>query len=336
MAAAVWLCGVAAPAAACTVSASVTSTLGTYSPAAVQAGVVPALQSRAGIVCPSGVLVLLGGNYLRATFGSTNGFKLVQQGGTVKLPYGASADQAGTTPFVQGATIDYMQNNLLNLLGLLGGSSADVPLFVKPGATATPPPLGSYTDRITIDWSWNMCPGIGLLGLCIGVPDTGTGQSVLDVSLIVSPQGMIVSITSAATWDPTDGAINPKALPGGRQRMLVTVTNPDIVPIEPGTIAIVLPTSPSLTVALDGDGVSVGDAIRMSEGAPASGVTLRYGGGADATDDIDFSADQGASWSYAPSATLVSERAITHVRLRPQGVMAKQSSFSVSVPYLVN
>jgi hypothetical protein len=330
-----WLTFVAAPAFACTLSPNVATTLGTYSPAAVKAAVVPGLQTRAGIVCPSSVLVLLGGNYIRAKFSSQNGFKLKLSGGTATASYVASADPAGTYRFAEGATLDYMQNNLLNLLGLLGGSSADLPLYVTPSASTVLAP-GTYTDKITIHWDWNLCPGIGLLGACLGTPDTGSGDTVVTVSLIVSPQSVITTMSTTTTWDSINGAIRPKSLPGSRRRLSAVVTNPDIVPIDSGTLALIVSTPTGTFVALDGDGVSLGAAISLTEGAPASGVTLRYGGPADGTDDVDFSSDGAATWGYAPiSGNVASEKAITHVRFRPQGAMAKQSSFSLSLPYLL-
>jgi hypothetical protein len=315
--------------AACAVSASVTTTLGTYSPSAVNAGAVPALQTRAGLVCPSAVLTLLSNNAIKAKFTSQNAFALLRQGGGGSVAYTASADLAGTVPFAQGQSVDYMQNNLLNLLGLLGGNSADLPFFVKPGGSR--PPVGAYSDTITIDWDWNLCPGIGALGLCIGVLDKNTGQSTVVVTLIVSPQDVIVTLSTRTTSDPVDGVSNPKAVPGSKQRVTMVVTNPDIVPLEAGSLNISLPTPAGMVLALDGDGATSGDAIRLADGAPASGVTLRYGGGSDGSDDVDFSADGGTQWSYAPIA--LQDGVITHIRIRPQRAMTAGSTFSVSVPY---
>ena len=313
------------PASACTVTANVPQTIGTYSPAAIAAGAVPALQTQAGLTCSSAVLTLLGGNYVRGTFGSVNGMTLKQQGGSATVGYVASADPAGSYRFGQGTTVDYMQNNLLNALGLLGGSSATLPIFVRPAKGVLP--AGVYTDRITIDWSWYLCPGIGLAGACVGTPDTGSGRSTLD---------MILTIGTAATWDPVNGTNYPKELPGGRVRTSVFATNPDIVPLDAGSIALVIPAAGRLIVGLDGDGSGSASVVQFTDGSPASGVTLTYAGPADTTDDVDFSADGGVTWIYVPVAgNLASEAAVTHVRLRPRGSMAKQSAFTVSVPFLV-
>jgi hypothetical protein len=321
---------------ACTLTADVTATLSPYSPAAVKAGAVPAVPSRAGLMCDTAVLVLLSDNAIKAKFHSENGLTLKQQSGSATVDYAASVDPSGTYAFGQDTTINYMQNNLLNLLGLLGGSSADLPIYVKPKATATLPPVGVYTDRITIDWDWKMCTGIGALGLCIGILDQGVGRSTITVTLNVTPQNMTMTVTSATTWDPISGTLNPKAFPGSKRRQSLTVNNPDIVAVDTGTVQLVLPTPTGTMVALDGDGTGIGAAIRLADGAPASGMALSYVGPGDSGDDVDFSSDGGASWAYAPAAgNAASQRAITHVRLRPRGAMAKQSNFTVSLPYQV-
>lgn len=115
--------------------------------------------------------------------------------------------------------------------------------------------------------------------------------------------------------------------------MSVNVTNPDLVPLDDGTLAVVLPRPGDVTVALDGDGTAGTTVIGLSEGLTPSTVAVRYGGAADRTDDVDFSADQGVSWGYVPTpGDAASQALITHVRVRPRGAMAKQSSFSISVP----
>ena len=321
---------------ACTVSPPVTTNLGSYSSPAMQRSAVPAVRSRGGLSCASSLVTLLGGSYIRGRFSSANGFRLLRADGPGTITYTASADPAGTVPFAQGTTVNYMQNNLLNVLGLLGGSSADLPFFVKPSAAASLP-LGTYTDRVTITWSWYLCPGgIGLGGLCIGGAESGTGSAVIDVTLIVTRRDVTIALTNVATWDPDNGTRQPKTLPGGRGRLLVTISNPDLIPLDEGTFSILLPRPAGTTVALDGDGTADPAVVRMSEGATPSTVAIRYAGPGDMTDDVDFSADAGGSWTFVPVAgDPASQSQVTHVRVRPRGTMAKQSSFAVSVPYLV-
>ncbi|MCC2978240.1 spore coat protein U domain-containing protein [Sphingomonas sp. PL-96] len=313
-----------------TVSPSITTSLGSFSPAAVKAGAVPALQSRAGLTCSSGVLMLLSGNYIRATYRSGNGLKLNPASGTTSaIPYILSADPAGTIVAGQNGTIDYMQNNLLNLLGLLGGSSADLPFFVRP-SRSTPPAVGTYTDRITIRWNWYFCQGIGLLGLCLVGEDKGSAETVVDVTLMVTPKDMVVSTSIRTTWDPVNGVSSPKAIPGSKQRLSVSMINPDIVPIDNGMI-VVVPISGRQPIALDGDGTA--EASNVVTATIGKSTSLTYTGPASASDDVEFSSDGGSTWTYVPTpGDPTSQRGVTAIRFRPRGGLAAGGNFAVSFP----
>jgi hypothetical protein len=325
----------AAPAAACTVSSAVVVDLGSFSPSAVKAKAVPAVKSRAGLQCGFAVLKLLGSDNVKATFNSTNAFKLLRAGGG-SVAYRVSADEAGVYAATQGATIDYMQNNLLNLLGLLGSSNADLPVWIKPTDDGFPP-VGVYKDRISISWSWSICTGLGLVGLCaLGSSDTGTGTSVIDITLIVTPRNATLSTSSTTIWDPVNKTSNPRVLPGSRRTVSTTFANPDIVALDGGPIDIVVPTPAGAVLSLDGDGALAGPAITLTEGSPASSMGLQYITPSDPSDDVDFSVDKGQSWTHQPVAgDPVSQSAVTHVRVRARGTMAAMSSFSVQIPYRI-
>lgn len=322
---------------ACTVTAKAPLSAGPFSPIAVAGGKVPTIVGQGGLKCDAGVLTLFGGNYLRATFttlnGSTiNGLKL--KNGTKELPYTAFADAGGTVGLTHGATIDYMQNNLLNLLGLLGPSNAALPLYIKPGAAAGLP-YGTYTDTITIAWDWRICSLAYVLGACVGSLDKDTGSTEIVVSVEVGPQDMTITLSSMTTWDAVRGTNRPLAVPGSKGRASLLVSNPDLVPLDGGSIALIYQVPPRTSVALDGDGATASPIIGFTDGSPASGSTLNYTQDS-AVDDVDFSADGGATWNYSPSAgNRASEAAVTHLRFRPRGAMNAKSSFTVTIPYLV-
>lgn len=319
---------------ACTVSPSVTTALGSFSPAAVNAAAVPALRSDAGLSCAPAVLVLLSGNYIKAKFTSANAMKLKKSTGET-IAYAASADPGGSVPIAQNATVDYTQNNLLNVLGLLGGSNAVFPFYVKPSGGATPP-VGRYTDRITVAWDWYLCQGLSALFACVGTPDKGTGTTIVDVTLDVTPKALILSTSAQTSWDPVNGTSRPKALPGSRRRWTVTVQNPDLVPADTDTVAVTIPVAARETVALDGDGTGSGTVVGFADGSPASGLSASYAGPASTTDQVDFSTDGGASWTYVPvAADAASVARVNAVRVRTRGRMAAGSQFSVSIPTLM-
>ncbi|VWX54256.1 spore coat protein U domain-containing protein [Novosphingobium sp. 9U] len=315
---------------ACTTTPSISTDFGTFSAQSVKQGAIPSQFSRAGLNCPTSAVVLLGINYIRAKFQSKNGMKLMN--GTNAIAYTASADPAGTTQFTQNGTIDYMQNNLLNVLGLLGGSNADMPIYVKP-AGGTLPAQGVYTDRITITWNWYLCPGVNALIVCVGTPDQGANvTSVIDVTLTVGAKSVLLTTSTGTTWDPVNGTSNPKALPGGKRRMIVSVTNPDLVPVDNNTLGLNLAVPAGTSMALDGDGTGSGAFLIFTDGTPASSLALTYTAPGSTTDDVDFSSDRGVSWTYVPVVgDTVSQAAITNVRVRPRGAMAAGSRFSLSV-----
>ncbi|MEH3120662.1 MAG: spore coat protein U domain-containing protein [Sphingomonas phyllosphaerae] len=320
-----------AMAAACTATTLTTTDLGSFSPSAIAtSGAVPALRSRAGLVCTPGLLKVLSGNYIKATFQSRNALKLASAtAGAPTLSYVLSADPNNTVPIAQNGTIDYMQGDLLNLLGLLGGTSADLPFFVRPLATAALPE-GVYTDRLTIKWDWYLCQGIGALGACILGLEKDTATTVVDITLTVAARKLVLTASSRTTWDPVNGSTFPKAVPGGKRRVSVQLNNPDIVATD-GNVTVVMPIAPRQTLALDGDGISAG-LVTFTVTPSGGAVALAYDGPASASDDVDFSADQGLTWNYIPGPGSVLANA---VRFRPRGRVPAGTTLDFSVPVTV-
>jgi hypothetical protein len=320
-----------ATAAACTATALTSTDLGSFSPAAIATtGAVPALRSRAGLVCTPGLLKVLSGNYIKATFQSRNALKLAPStAGAPTLGYALSADPNNSVPIAQNGTVDYMQNDLLNLLGLLGGTSAELPFFVRPLATAGLPE-GVYTDRLTIKWDWYICQGVGALGACVLGLEKDTATTVVDITLTVAARRLVLTAAGRTTWDPVNGTSFPKALPGGKRRISVQVNNPDIVATD-GNVTMVMPIAARQTLALDGDGTSA--AVVSFTLSPANGaIALSYDGPASTSDDVDFSADQGLTWTYVPGASAGQTNAI---RFRPRGRLPAGATLDVSVPVAV-
>ncbi len=318
---------------ACTTSVPATLNAGPFSPAAVNGGKVPIVPGAAGITCDTSFIVLIGGNYLRGTLSSLNNGKL-KKGGQL-IGYTAYADSGATVPLTPGVTVDYMQNNLLNVLGLLGGSSAALPLYIKVPSGPIPS-IGTYSDTITITWDWKLCKGVYALGNCVGTLDTGTGSSVVTVNLNVAAQDMTIALSSITTWDSVNGTGRPLALPGSKGRTSLVVRNPDLVALDDGSIAVIYKVPAKTSIALDGDGTTSPTVIGFTDGSPASGAALTYAAPGSTSDDVDFSADNGGSWTYAPTAgNRASEAQITQVRFRPRGAMKAASSFTLTFPFLV-
>ena len=57
---------------------------------------------------------------------------------------------------------------------------------------------------------------------------------------------------------------------------------------------------------------------------------------ANAADDLEFSNNGGASWTYAPTADANGvDATVTHIRVRPKGSMVPGSSFTINLRGLV-
>jgi spore coat protein U-like protein len=174
----------AAPAMAanCTVTASTNANLGSQTSYTVLAGTVPTVSGSAGLSCSGALLSLLSTDYARATASSVNGFALRNASGDA-IAYRLSADQNGTFSYTQGGTVDYLNPQLLSLLGL-GGTDLTAPLYAR--LTASPNlPAGTYTDTVTITWQWSVCRGIGALGACV-LRETGTGTTLVTVTMTIT------------------------------------------------------------------------------------------------------------------------------------------------------
>lgn len=328
---------------ACAVSTAGPADYGPYSPQAVKQAAVPAQTSPIGLKCQTPAIILFGNNYIRGKLHSDNGLKLVN--GANSITYTASVDPAGTYKFTQDGTIDYMQNNILDLLGLLGQNS-DLPLSIKPtGVTlpnavvpnpalpsGVPPPPGVYTDKITMTWNYYVCT-INLATICGGLKQGTNVTTVLDIKLTVGVKSVVLTTSSSTTWDPINKTSSPKSLPGGRRRLMVNVSNPDLVPVDANTLGVNLAVPAGTTISLDGDGTLSSAFVLFTDGNPASGLAITYDTPLSTTDDVDFSSDNGGSWGYQPNASSdVSVAAVTNVRLRPRGTMPAGSQFGMSVP----
>lgn len=178
---------------ACSVVAPTpTASFGTLSSLAVgtESQQIPALPS-AGLRCPGSVLgLIVTGDRVNATLSSTNNGRLRNSAGDT-IGYSIYADSANQASLALGTTYNYYNSYILGLLGLLGGRAADMPMYfrIRPG-TATNVSAGTYTDTLTVRWNWSICTGIGIANICLG-RTTGTGTSVISLSLTISPDCVI-------------------------------------------------------------------------------------------------------------------------------------------------
>jgi hypothetical protein len=165
-------------------------------------------------------------------------------------------------------------------------------------------------------------------GVAIGTRLTGTSTISGETSefsgnvVVTGGPALRVTKTVAPVSDPINGATNPKSIPGSVQLYNVRVTNQGSGPVDNDAVLIVDPV-PANTRMFVGDlGAPGSGPIAFVNGSPSSALTWTFTALNSLTDDVDFSNDSGATWTYVPVPDANGyDAAVTTLRLRPKGTM---------------
>ncbi len=137
-------------------------------------------------------------------------------------------------------------------------------------------------------------------------------------------QGILAAAkTVTIEEDPVNGTIGAYAIPGARARYRVEVESEGRLPIDTDSVSFVdiLPADVKLVVNDFGGGAA--GPVRFTDGTTTSALTYSFVSLASATDDIDFSNNGGATFTYTPTpGTDGADGAVTHFRVRPKGDFA--------------
>jgi parallel beta-helix repeat protein len=165
-------------------------------------------------------------------------------------------------------------------------------------------------------------------GVSIGTRLTGTATVSGETSefggnvLVTGGPALRVAKTVAPTSDPISGTTNPKSIPGSVQLYNVRVTNQGSGPIDNNAVLIV-DSVPANTRLFVGDlGAPGSGPVTFVNGTPSSALTWTFTALNSLTDDVDFSNDGGATWTYVPVPDANGyDVAVTTIRLLPKGTM---------------
>ncbi|MEN5302787.1 spore coat U domain-containing protein [Pseudomonas sp. TWI628] len=229
----------------CSSVATTPAAFGTINSTLVRTTVQNASSTNSGLQCTGSLLSLLSSNdHFYATItSSTSG--LVGPTGDV-IAYTLYADNSTSYPITRGVAFDFARNGILDLLGLLNGTTPkSVPLYMKTQVGSNVA-AGLYQETLTIAWSWNYCSGIGAGSICLG-RDIGSGSQTMIVNLTVSndcqittpsisfgsapvvagfgtvSQSVSLSCTKGSAY--TVGLNDGENVSGGRRRMKSTAGN---------------------------------------------------------------------------------------------------------------
>lgn len=137
-------------------------------------------------------------------------------------------------------------------------------------------------------------------------------------------EGLLTAVkTVTIAEDPVNGTANPFAIPGARARYAVDVASQGRLPVDSNTVTFIdaVPAGTSLVVA-DIDGPGSGP-VRFTDGSTTSALSYAFTSLGSATDDLAFSDNGGATFTYTPAAGASgADPAVTHFRVTPQGSFA--------------
>lgn len=186
--------------------------------------------------------------------------------------------------------------------------------------TATiPATIGTYTNS-----------AFGTFGVAANTP-----IATATVTVTV-PEPLTATKVSAVYSDPLNGTTDPKLIPGGFVTYTITVANPGIVAVDGNTVVVTDPTAANLHLFVNDLGGAGSGPVLYADGSPASSLTLSFAGLTSTTDNVDFSNDSGATWAYSPVPdSNGTDPLVTTIRMRPQGVMAPASNFSLLFRYRI-
>ena len=157
---------------------------------------------------------------------------------------------------------------------------------------------------------------------------TSTVGAPSNTATLTVGAGLTLVKSSDVFSDPFNGTINPKRIPGALVTYAIVAANGGLVTADANSV-FVLDAVPANTDLFVGDlgGAGTGP---VAFAALGSGLTYTFTSLASATDDVGFSSDGGATYTYtpAPNANGV-DPAVTHIRINPKGPFNAASSFQL-------
>jgi hypothetical protein len=229
--------------------------------------------------------------------------------------------QADSTGFGEGFTY---------LGTYLEGSAADLDATNGTYGPANINGRAQGTDN-TNRFSFRLtAPGVSLGTTLTATATIGAETSEFGgiVAVSAGPNLLVTKLVESVS-DPVNGATNPKSIPGSTKRYTVRVTNQGTGAVDNNTVLITdkIPTDTKLFVGNLGGPVS--GPVAFVNGTPSSTLTWTFAALNNMTDDLDFSNNGGATWTYVPTADAVGcDAAVTDIRMRPKGTMPGQGSGS--------
>lgn len=171
----------------------------------------------------------------------------------------------------------------------------------------------------------------GAAGRTLTIQGSTTATTCTYTNAYVLP--LTLAKTSVAYSDPQNGTTNAKLIPAGFATYSLTVTAPAGTQASSNSVIVTdaLPANLALFVGTYAPGPGP-----IAFAAGSSGLTYSFTSLASTSDDVSFSNNNGASFTYTPVADANGvDTNVTHIRINPKGGMAPGSSFTINLRAMV-
>jgi hypothetical protein len=145
--------------------------------------------------------------------------------------------------------------------------------------------------------------------------------------VVTDPAPSLTTILShPLVSDPSNGTVNPKAIPGAVLVYSLNVSNSSSGYPDSNSVVVVQSVPAQASLFVGNLGAAGSGPVAFVQGSPSSGLAYSYSGLASTTDDLEFSSNGGASFGYTPSPDPTGfDPAVTHIRVSPKGLFAGNS-----------
>jgi uncharacterized repeat protein (TIGR01451 family) len=126
--------------------------------------------------------------------------------------------------------------------------------------------------------------------------------------------------TSTVVSDPVNGTVAPKAIPGAVVEYRIILANPAPNAVDSGTLFVTDPLPSPLVLRVADLGGAGSGPVAFVDGSPSSGLAYTFSSLAATSDDLEFSNDGGATWTYVPMPDAGGyDAAVNAIRVNPKG-----------------
>src|SRR5574341_792780 len=234
-------------------------------------------------------------------------------------------------------TVPATATNAGGTAGTINCAIAANTLTCTASGAMTMPPGGSFSVAVTVTPTADgslVNPKSG--GVCTADPLTAaaeideTNNGCADTVTVQPLPSLLVVKSVQPAWDPVNGAVNPKAIPGAVMLYTIQVVNSGAGVVDNNTM-VVTDVIPAETVLCVSNACSNPPVAFACSGTPPCGLAYDY------ATDVTYSnqAGGGAPYTYTPSPDADGfDAAVTGMRINPTGTMSgasggNNSSFSL-------